>query len=155
MKIRLADLWDGPLDLKGEAAPEPYDLIINGNEQWSPLAYNLHAEILGENELLVRGSINASLTVPCARCLEPITLKVSLPEFTSATPFTSEESIDLTLPIREDILLSLPMAPSHADVGGKCPPNVEKIYSAKVDQFAEQRRSETWGELDKFKEERE
>jgi uncharacterized metal-binding protein YceD (DUF177 family) len=151
MKIRLADLWDGPLDLAGERAPEPYDLVIGGNEAWSPLVYRFHAEILG-NELLVRGGIHTTVTVPCARCLEPITLKVDIPEFVAAVPFTTEESIDLTLTMREDILLSLPMAPSHADVGGKCPPQVEKLYHADVEKFAEQRRSETWGALDKLKE---
>jgi uncharacterized metal-binding protein YceD (DUF177 family) len=154
MKIRLADLWDGPQELHGELAPEPYDLILNGDDKWLPIKYRFTAELLGE-ELLVRGSINTSVQTPCARCLEPITLKVSLPEFACAIPFTTEESIDLTLSIREDILLSLPMAPCHADVGGKCPPHVEKIYAADVDKFAEQRRSETWGALEKFKEERE
>lgn len=155
MKIRLADLWDGPQDLQGELAAEPYDLVISGEEKWSPLAYQFHAEIIGDNELLLRGSINTAVSVPCSRCLESITLKVSLPEFTCAIPFTTEDSIDLTLSIREDILLSLPMAPSHADVGGKCPPQVEKLYHADAEQFVEQRRSETWGALDKFKEERE
>ncbi|MDR2463292.1 MAG: hypothetical protein LBD30_05895 [Verrucomicrobiales bacterium] len=154
MKIRLADLWDGALDLQGQLAPEPYDLTVSGGEQWSPLTYRLHAEILGETELLARGVITAALTVPCARCLEPITLTVNVPEFTVSVPFTTEESIDLTPMLREDILLSLPMAPSHSDVGGHCPPQVEKLYHADADRYAEQRRSETWGALDKLNEER-
>ncbi|MDR1191052.1 MAG: DUF177 domain-containing protein [Verrucomicrobiales bacterium] len=154
MKIRLADLWDGPLDLHGKLAPEPYDLSVSGGEQWSPLTYRLRAEILGETELLVRGSVSAALTVPCARCLEPITLTVTVPDFTASVPFTTEEAIDLTPLLREDILLNLPMAPSHSDVGGQCPPQVERLYHADADRYAAQRRSEAWGALDKLNEER-
>jgi uncharacterized metal-binding protein YceD (DUF177 family) len=152
VKIRLADLRDGPLDLQGELAPAAYDLVITGHEQWSPLTYRFHVELLGEHELLARGSIHTAVTVPCARCLEPITLPVRVPDFTCAMPVTTEESIDLTLTMREDILLNLPMAPSHADIGGHCPPQVEQRCQADAEQFTAQRRNETWGALDKFNE---
>ena len=152
MKIRLADLWDGPLDFKGEEPAEKYDLAATGEEQWAPVAYDFHAEILGENELLVRGSIGTAVTLPCSRCLGTITLPVRVPEFTVSMPFTTEESIDLTTGMREDILLGLPMAPSHEDVGGKCPARVEKQYHADAEKFVEERRQDAWGELDKLKE---
>jgi len=152
MKIRVADLHDGPCEMSGDFDPEPYDLRILGNEIWSPLHCEFHAEILGE-EILVRGLIRASVKIPCARCLEPLPLPVEIPGFACAIPFTTEDSIDLTLQIREDILLNLPMASScQLDAKGKCP-HTGVIHAKGTDTFAEKRRGDIWEALERFKEE--
>ena len=150
MKIRVADVLDGPIDLSGELDPELYDLKIHGHEIWSPLRYELHVEMV-QDELLVRGRISATLQTHCTRCMEPIPWPVELPDFTGVFPVATHESIDLTLCIREDILLSLPMATScHLDASGRCP-HTGVQYKPGVDTFAEQRRSEIWGPLEEFK----
>lgn len=151
MKIRVADLLDGPLDLSGKLDPEPYDLKILGSEVWSPLEYEFHVERV-QDELLVRGHITSTVKMDCARCQEPLPVSVAIPDFACALPITTQESIDLTLSIREDILLSLPMAAScHLDANGRCP-HTGVQYKPSVDTFAEQRRSDIWGPLKGFKE---
>ena len=151
MKIRVADVLEGPIEISGDLDPEPYDLKIHGNEVWSPLHYSLRAEMV-QDEMLVRGCISATLQTNCARCMEPMPWPVTLPEFTGIFPVTTQESIDLTLSIREDILLSLPLATScRLDASGKCPLTGVQ-YKPGVDTFAEQRRSDIWGPLEEFKE---
>jgi uncharacterized protein len=95
-------------------------------------------EPAGEGYLL-RGTLRGELLVPCARCLEPALATVDAPVAASfverssserETPAESEDdviaiehgTIDLGRPIRDEILLAIPMGPvCRPDCAGICP----------------------------------
>jgi uncharacterized protein len=95
-------------------------------------------EPAGEGYLL-RGSLRGELLAPCARCLEPALVTVEAPiaasfVVTSASagndPDEAQDdaipiehgTIDLGRPIRDEILLAIPMSPvCRPDCAGICP----------------------------------
>jgi uncharacterized protein len=88
---------------------------------------------------LLRGTLRGELLAPCARCLEPALVTVDAPIATSFVEVSSSEgdepeeaqddvipiehgTIDLGRPIRDEILLVIPMSPvCRADCAGICP----------------------------------
>jgi uncharacterized protein len=95
-------------------------------------------EPAGEGYLL-RGTLRGELLVPCARCLEPAPIVVEAPLAASfveqartedAEPEEAQDdviaiehgTIDLGQPIRDEILLAIPMGPvCRPDCAGICP----------------------------------
>jgi uncharacterized protein len=87
---------------------------------------------------LLRGTLRGELLAPCARCLEPALVTVDAPIAASFVEASSPEgepeeaqddaiaiehgTIDLGRPIRDEILLAIPMSPvCRADCAGICP----------------------------------
>jgi len=92
--------------------------------------------------LVLRGSMTAEVRLLCARCLEPLTVKLEMPlseEFSARTgPEAAEEKtmdveeaagaafheniLDLTELVRQNIIVSLPLRPlCRDDCPGICP----------------------------------
>ena len=84
--------------------------------------------------ILVQGRLTTQVELECVRCLEPFTYQLSfrlaerfLPASAAALdedsfPISDDNSVDLDEPIRETILLDLPMhAVCHPDCRGLCP----------------------------------
>ncbi len=122
-----------------------------------PLHYDLQVERLSES-VLVRGSLHAKLACQCARCLNPFADELSLDDWMVDLPLEGEEKVavtndcvDLTPYIREDILLAFPQHPL-------CEPDCQGLLEAKggqkqptsVDAPAS-RGSSAWAELNKLK----
>ena len=80
--------------------------------------------------VLATGTFHTALQTECVRCLEPFSLELQVPmeemfSFTSAsdpTYFIDESWLDLRQPLREQILLTLPMhRVCRPDCKGLCP----------------------------------
>ncbi|GEM_PF-460832 len=141
---------DEDLVLNGTLDPSAYDLDCAQGEKWLGIDYNLRAARLGE-ECLVTGTLTAKLKVICARCAEPLPYQIQVPDFQHTIQIKNEEPINLTPLIREDILLSFPMAAScQLEAGNKCA-NSGVVLKIDDHGFADKRRDDIWGPLEKLK----
>lgn len=80
----------------------------------SPLTYSLDIERDGK-ELIVRGEIKAAFNLECGRCAERFGYLLDLPDYLLEVPIENALTIDLTEPLREDIILALPSYPRCED----------------------------------------
>jgi uncharacterized protein len=107
------------MQLAGELPVEELDLA--GVDELirveSPLRYDLEAQKL-ENSVLAQGKLELDLVCECARCLKPFAYRIELPAWTCLLPLEGEEKtpvtndrVDLTPCVREDILLEFPQHP--------------------------------------------
>jgi len=60
---------------------------------------------------VVTGTMSATFELECGRCTERFEQKVELSDYTISLPIENDAPVDLTEPIREDILLALPTYP--------------------------------------------
>jgi len=141
MRYKIKDIGEGGIDLSvavSEAwlTAECPDASLGLSEAGVRLEGRL--EPAGEGYLL-RGTLRGELTVPCARCLEPAPvpieseMTVSFVEGDAAVDEEEEDAeddtvsfqngvVDLRLPIRDEILLAVPMtAICRPDCAGICP----------------------------------
>jgi uncharacterized protein len=141
MRYKIKDIGEGGLDLQ-VAVSEAWlaatcpDASLGLSEAGVRLDGRL--EFAGEGYLL-RGTLRGELSVSCARCLEPAPVSIDSPmtvtfvetdEATSPDDADAEDDvvsfqrgvIDLSLPIRDEILLAVPMtAICRPDCAGICP----------------------------------
>jgi len=122
-----------------------------------PLEHDLEAQKL-EDGLLVQGNLHLVLDCECVRCLKSFQYALDLPAWTLHLPFQGEEAavvtndcVDLTPYVREDILLEFPQHPV-------CVPEcrgLPKSLIGKPKQTGTARQAETnpsaWAELNKLK----
>lgn len=80
--------------------------------------------------IVVRGAVRAHWTASCSRCLRPIggELECEVQELFEPTPLEGEtyplehDAVELAYPIRDAVLLELPVAPlCRPDCAGLCP----------------------------------
>jgi uncharacterized protein len=144
------------LHLKGELPLEDLDLeltdeLVHANK---PLFYDLEAQKL-EDSILVQGTLKLPLMLECARCLKAYEGAIDLQDWACHLPFEGEDaviisndSVDLTPYIREDILLSVPQHPL-------CEPDCRGLVSPRKDLKTsgeqESKTSAAWAELNKLK----
>lgn len=76
----------------------------------SPLVYDLNF-IRDDKDILVTGSLDATFSLECGRCLERFQMQVDLQDYQAEVPIEKDTTMDLTDLIREDILLTLPNFP--------------------------------------------
>lgn len=147
MKLKIKDIGVEGLELQGELNVKAYDLPVDEFKNWTIIHYHFFCSITSK-EYLVRGTLQTQMTAPCARCLEPIPLKINIPSFAHSGRFTTlGDVVDLTPYIREDILLALPMAPKcELDAEGRCP-YTGVSHAAVPSQFDENQRKSIWGDL--------
>src|ERR1051325_8130467 len=125
--VNLRHLENDNLELKGELPAEELDL--NPSDEMiravEPLRYELEVQKL-DHSLLLQGRLRLTLQCQCVRCLKPVAHTLDLKDWTRHLPLTGEESapvtndcVDLTPYLREDILLEFPQHPlCKADCGG-------------------------------------
>ena len=80
----------------------------------SPLTYDL-TFIKDDKDIIVTGSLDATFSLECGRCLERFQMKVDLSAYEAEVPIEKETTMDLTDLVREDILLALPNFPRCED----------------------------------------
>lgn len=80
----------------------------------SPLTYRLTINH-DDKDVIVTGTLEATFSMECGRCLERFKHRVDLPEYQAEIPIEKETTMDLTELIREDILLTLPNFPRCED----------------------------------------
>ncbi len=141
MRYKIKDIGEGGVDLcvavtEAWLVSECPDASLGLSEAGVRLEGRI--EPAGDGYLL-RGTLRGELTVPCARCLEPAPVTIESPMTVSFVeredPEEGEEAeaegevvsfqhgvIDLGLPIRDEILLAVPMtAICRPDCAGICP----------------------------------
>jgi len=142
--------------LKGELPVVELDLdlhdeVIHLNQ---PLVYDLRVEKLDKG-ILVQGSLRLPLACECVRCLKPFQQQMALEDWTCHLPLEGDEKIevtndvvDLTPYVREDILLAFPQHPL-------CEPECRGLVNRKDRESGSAPEptltSSAWAELDKLK----
>ena len=83
----------------------------------TPLKYDLTVEQNGSN-LLITGKLNITLDCECVRCLKPVRYPIALDPYNAFVALEGEDAarvsndlVDLTPYVREDILLAFPQHP--------------------------------------------
>ncbi len=120
----------------------------------APLKYNLEVQKL-ENALLVRGCLHLTLQCRCVRCLKPLDFELRLDPWTLHLPLEGEDAavisndcVDLTPYVREDILLEFPQHPlCKPECGGLPKTNIGKSKNTSGGPA----RLPAWDELNKLK----
>ena len=146
------------MTLRGELSPAELELESGDAlvQFAGPVTYDLAAERSGA-AVLVRGQLGVVLACTCVRCLKPFERAAGLSEWScelfpgdEETP-VSNDCLDLTLRVREDILLAIPQHPL-------CEPECRGLPSAPPSQAPEpgdDRRQDggaaVWSELNKLK----
>jgi uncharacterized protein len=153
--VNLRHLEAHPQSLKGELTLAELDLDVRDEmlRPTRPLQYALEVQKLDDG-LLVQGALSLGLDCQCVRCLKPFRSKLELTDWTRHLPLQGEEAavvsndcVDLTPYIREDILLEFPQRPlCQPDCGGLPSGSVGqgKIAGPQADVSA-------WDELNKLK----
>ena len=122
-----------------------------------PLCYDVVVEKVNES-LLVRGRLQIVLDCRCVRCLEPFPHAIRLEGGLCELPLQGEEAVavtndcvDLTPHLREDILLEFPAHPvCKPDCRGVLIKSLSPGQTLGTDGPGEQA-SSAWDELDKLK----
>jgi len=139
MRYKIKDIGEGGVEVSAAVseawlAAECPDVSLGLSEAGVRLEGRL--ERAGDGYLL-RGTLRGQLTVPCARCLEPAPVPVEAPvavtfiEHLGQGEVEEEQDdvvmfqhgvIDVGRPIRDEILLAVPMTPTcRPDCAGICP----------------------------------
>jgi uncharacterized protein len=149
MEFKVVELEREPIDFDLELAPGAVDLGQEA-EQAGPLATSGQAEVLHEHrgpkdivaDIRLRGRFAGSFQVPCARCVEPVTIPLaaefdlifrpagadaeaadrSITAVETEIGYYLEDSLSLEDVLREQVLLSLPVRTlCKPDCKGLCP----------------------------------
>ncbi|HTD68533.1 MAG TPA: YceD family protein [Candidatus Limnocylindria bacterium] len=143
------------LELTGELPSEELELELN-DEMIRPaemLKYDLEVEHM-DGAALVQGELSLNIDYTCVRCLKKFTASLEIPNWVCHLPLKGEDAtpisndlVNLTPYIREDILLALPQHPlcEPECVGLKLPATVKEPGGASA------KTSSAWSELDKLK----
>jgi uncharacterized protein len=112
MKIWIKRIPEEGSTYEGEEPPsileledDPYAKVTG------PISYELRAQVVSD-ELVVRGTISASMDLRCVRCSEFFSTTISDSDFLRVCPISKEiDFVDFTKDLREDFLLHLPGFP--------------------------------------------
>jgi uncharacterized protein len=145
MKIHLKQIPTEGLHLEGdEECPIP-ELEAEGIRCVGPLHYNVDLGVAG-GALWASGSLSQPVELRCVSCLEGFVHEIQVPAFAVHMDLPGPETVDLTLFMREDLLLNLPAHPRcDRDAGRVCKPKL--IETAPRDPP----RKSDWSALDKLK----
>lgn len=146
MKIEVRDIPEEGLHLEGDIQEDIFQLKPSDAQPVGPLHYELDVSIISDS-ILVQGTLRSTFRMECVRCLEPFEQTLEREEFAHSEPIEGRSTIDLTDPIREDILLVLPIHP-HCEAGTnrECPAANRFEPSSEVAEEAGN--SDVWGGLD-------
>jgi uncharacterized protein len=156
--INLRLLEKDDLHLVGEVPVSELD--INGVDELiqgeKPLEYDLEAQKL-ESGILVTGDLWLELKCECARCLKGFVFVLELTDWACHIPLEGEEKavisndcVDLTPYVREDILLGFPQHPlCEPDCGGLPRKAISK--AKKTNGAGATKTESAWAELNKLK----
>jgi uncharacterized metal-binding protein YceD (DUF177 family) len=150
MKIHLRQIPAEGLHIEGTDPRSILDLLDRAVQPVSDVEYSLDIG-LSDGGLFATGQLAVDLELECVACLERFRYPLRVRDFACQVELTGSETVDLTEPVREDILLALPPHP-HCDWNG------ERVcqgvsYRAKT-QTADAplaEKPDAWGALDQLK----
>jgi uncharacterized metal-binding protein YceD (DUF177 family) len=159
LKIDLRGLPDDGLHLEGQL---PVTLFALSEEDTalpvSPLEYCLDIQ-RQENDLFAHGQLAATFELTCGRCTERFQTRIEVDPYGLHLEIENEDPIDLTIYLREDILLALPtyprcetgnVTPRECPAEGKFNPETEPT-GTELDKAADQKVWETLDQLNNLK----
>jgi uncharacterized protein len=159
LQVNLRRLESGAVRLRGRLPVTELDLdgideVICARQ---PLAYDLEVQKL-ENAILAQGRLELTLDCECVRCLKPFQQRLELRDWACHLALEGEDQVevtndcvDLTPHVREDMLLEFPQHPlCKPDCGGL--PQA-KVRKKKNTGGAGQTKEivSAWAELNKLK----
>jgi uncharacterized protein len=151
MKVHLNQIPHEGLHLEGTDPAAILDFQDSQVRAVSDVRYRLDIG-LSDGGLFATGELSVDLEFECVGCLETFRRPLTVPNFACQIELHGPEMVDLTEPMREDILLALPPHP-HCDWNGErvCPgaARVARIHAAAADPIPQER--EVWGALDQLK----
>ena len=150
MKVHLLQIPTEGKRYEGEDPASILDLHEPDTQPVSPVRYELDVG-LSDGGLFATGSLGAEMELRCVSCLEKFHYPLEVPDFACQVELTGSETVDLTEPIREDILLALPAHP-HCDWNGDktCPGAFRNpVSELPAEPSAESR--DVWEALDQIK----
>jgi uncharacterized protein len=119
LTFNLRHLEKQVVHLQDESAAKDLDLVGFDEliEVVEPVRYDITVERLGDN-ILAQGRLECTLVCRCARCLKAFTHRLDLKRWAVDLPLDGEDKVlvtndcvDLTPYVREDILLAFPQHP--------------------------------------------
>jgi uncharacterized metal-binding protein YceD (DUF177 family) len=121
MKIHLNQIPSEGMHVEGTEPSKILELHERSVQPVSDIEYSLEVG-LSDGGLFATGQLGLNLDLECVGCLERFRYALRVPDFACQVELTGAETVDLTEPVREDILLALPPHP-HCDWNGKrvCP----------------------------------
>ena len=154
MKIHLNQIPAEGLRVEGEEPNSILDLHDPGITPVGPVFYSLDIGV-SEGGLFATGTVGLDLDCMCVACLERFPYALELPAFACQIELTGRETVDLTDPIREDILLALPPHP-HCDWNGErackgAPAPIDKGSATDATPETDEDSRKVWGALDQLK----
>ena len=159
MLFNLRHLGDEALHLKGELPVEAlelggFDELIQARR---PLSYDLEVQRL-DQAVLVQGVLELALDCECVRCLAPFEQTLRLQAWACHLPLAGEgkvlvtnDCVDLTPYIREDIVLAFPQHPLCRPECGGLASSQQKLEVEPGAAGEAAPASTAWAALDKLK----
>ncbi len=153
--IHLEKLKDEDLHLTGELPADDLQLDLGGPHDLIRSAGNLQYELnasRADDSILIQGHLKIELLCDCARCVQPFTYTMDLPNWSAILALSGTDAIetigeyvDLTPSFREDILLGLPRHPL-------CDESCQGLgFQQEIVHEEDEGQSDAWGELDEWK----
>jgi uncharacterized protein len=155
MKVHVSQIPPEGLHVSGSESAKVLDLRDPLAQPAGDIHYALDVG-LSDGGLFATGRLNVDLDLQCVACLETFRFPLEVPDFACQVELTGPEVVDLTEPIREDILLALPPHP-HCDWNGKraCKgapvPGSTGADAALALESEAERSKVVWGALDQLK----
>lgn len=153
---RTGELAGGREKYSGELDSEIFGIDDEEVTSIGPLAFDLHVQRF-ENELFVRGNISAPFKFRCVRCLGYFDYVVEVCDFAASFQIDSQNVVDVSDSLREEIVLDFPAYPKCADGGmendcmAKTPYfGVDKEGGTGVNSSAPIRNSGVWDALNEL-----
>jgi uncharacterized metal-binding protein YceD (DUF177 family) len=150
MKVHLQQIPTEGKRYEGELSNSILDLRENDIQPVSPVSYSLDIG-LSEGGLFATGQIGVDVELQCVCCLERFRYPIRIEGFACQVELTGSETIDLTEPLREDILLALPPHP-------RCDWSAERVCPGMLieaaplsDHDSSEVPPNVWGALDQLK----
>ena len=156
LTVNLRHLAEHAVVLKGDL--QPAELAIDTHDEMieisDPCRYSVEIQRLDES-LLIQGQLQLDLTCQCVRCLKRFKMPLKINPWVSHLPLQGEEAIpvsndcvDLTPVVREDILLEFPQHPL-------CKPDCRGLDKKPSSQARSSKKADptpsAWNTLDKLK----
>ena len=101
------------------------------NKEILDASVNVEVTVVKDGRSKVEADLHLSgtVTVPCDRCLDPVTLPVECAPSETLTPGGVEVDWDVSQPVYDFVCLSLPLQRSHPE--GECDPDTVRFLSQK------------------------
>jgi uncharacterized protein len=146
MKIHVMQV--PPEGLHREGTEESGYLELKGPdiEAIGPVEYCVDIGLSGDG-LFATGRLGVKTRMQCVRCLEAFDRSVEVPSFAFQVELEGKDTVDLTEPFREDILINLPANP-------RCDWNGVLVCQAQFQEATAEEptdRRDIWGGLDQLK----